>query len=296
MEKFGTANFLLATFWSGWRRWAAWAVSLIAILVPATLQIATDAEFAFASLELLPVLVIAWMGGKRNGLLLAFLAVAMWAVSDLVSDHQFSAPWVPWANALTRLMTYSVVALLAAQLRLQFEREHELATQDALTGLQNRRAFLEAGDAEVDRSKRYGRPLAVIFMDLDDFKQINDSKGHAAGDAALRATARALLGALRSSDQVARLGGDEFAILLPETGYDATVETGRKIHQAVNMALEDFPPLKASIGVAWFEQIDRLFPAMLKAADELMYEVKESGKNDMRMRRIAAPERLIAGQ
>ena len=296
MKKFGTADFLLPTFWSGWRRWAAWAVSLTAILVPATLQIATDAEFAFASLELLPVLVIAWMGGKRNGLLLAFLAVAMWAVSDFVSEHQFSAPWVPWANAVTRLMTYSVVALLAAQLRLQFEREHELATQDALTGLQNRRAFLEAGDAEVARSKRYGRPLAVIFLDLDDFKQINDSKGHAAGDAALRATARALLGALRSSDQVARLGGDEFAVLLPETGYDAAVETGRKIHLAVNLALEDFTPLKASIGVAWFEVVDRLFPAMLKAADELMYEVKQSGKNDMRLRRIAAPGRLNAGQ
>ena len=296
MEKFGTSDFLLASFWSGWRRWAIWSVCLTAILVPATLQIATDAEFTFAALELLPVLVIAWMGGKRNGLLLAFLAVAMWAVSDIVSERQFSAPWVPWANAATRLMTYSVVALLAAQLRLQFEREHELATQDALTGLQNRRAFLEAGDAEVERSKRYGRSLAVIFLDIDDFKQINDSKGHAAGDAALHATARALLAALRSSDQVARLGGDEFAVLLPETGYDAAVETGRKIHLAVNMALEGFPPLKASIGVAWFEEVDRLFPAMLKAADELMYKVKESGKNDMRLRRIAAPERLIAGQ
>jgi diguanylate cyclase (GGDEF)-like protein len=296
MEKFGTSDFLLGTFWSGWRRWATWTVCLTAILIPATLQIATDAEFAFASLELLPVLVIAWMGGKRNGLLLAFLAVAIWAVSDIVSEHQFSAPWVPWANAATRLMTFSVVALLAAQLRLQLEREHELATQDALTGLQNRRAFLEAGDAEVDRSKRYGRPLAVIFMDLDDFKQINDTRGHAAGDAALRATAKALLGALRSSDQVARLGGDEFAVLLPETGYDAAVETGRKIHLAVNMALEGFPPLKASIGVAWFEEVDRLFPAMLKAADELMYEAKQSDKNDMCFRRITAPERSIAEQ
>jgi diguanylate cyclase (GGDEF)-like protein len=295
MEKFGTSDFLLVTLWSGWRRWATWTVCLTAILIPASLQVATDAEFAFASLELLPVLVIAWMGGKRNGLLLAFLAVAIWAVSDLVSEHQFSAPWIPWANAVTRLMTYSIVALLAAQLRRQFEREHELATQDALTGLQNRRAFLETGDAEVARSKRYGRPLAVIFLDLDDFKQINDSRGHAAGDAALRATAMALLGALRSSDQVARLGGDEFAVLLPETGYEAAVETGRKIHQAVNMVLEDFPPLKASIGVAWFEQVDRLFPAMLKAADELMYEVKQSGKNDMRLRRIAAPERLTVG-
>ena len=92
------------------------------------------------------------------------------------------------------------------------------------------------------------------------------------------------------------MGGDEFAVLLPETGYDAAVETGRKIHLAVNMALEGFPPLKASIGVAWFEEVDRLFPAMLKAADELMYEAKQSDKNDMCFRRITAPERSIAEQ
>lgn len=185
-------------------------------------------------------------------------------------------------------MTYSLVALLAAQARLQFERERQNATQDALTGLQNRRAFLEIGASEVERSKRYAHPLAVVFLDLDDFKQLNDTKGHDAGDVALRATAGALLGALRSVDRVARLGGDEFAVLLPEIRYDAAVEAGRKISIAVNNALGDFPPVRASIGVAWFEEVDRAFPAMLKAADELMYEAKESGKHDTRLRRFAA--------
>lgn len=286
MNKGRITDFLLNTLWIGWRRWATWAVCLGAIFVPATLQVATDAEAAFTSLELLPVLVISWAGGKRSGLIVAFLAAAIWAVSDIVSERQFSAQWIPWANATTRLMTYGLVALLAAQVRMQFAREHELATRDSLTGLTNRRAFLEAGEAEVERSKRYGHPLAVIFLDLDNFKQINDSLGHAAGDAALQATARALTSVLRSSDQVARLGGDEFAVLLTETGYDATVEAGRKLSIAMNNALADFPAAKGSIGVAWFAQADRLFPAMLKAADELMYEVKKSGKNDICLRRI----------
>ncbi len=212
----------------------------------------------------------------------------MWAVSDMTPGRQFSAPWIPWANAVTRLMTYSLVALLVAQVRLQFEREHELATSDTLTRLLNRRAFLEAGAFEVNRSKRYGHPLAVVFLDLDDFKQLNDTKGHDAGDAALTATAGALLGALRSSDLVARLGGDEFAVLLPEIGYDAAIEAGRKIAIAVNNALRDFPPVRGSIGVAWFGDAQRTFPVMLRAADELMYEVKESGKGNMRSRRFAA--------
>ena len=215
---------------------------------------------------------------------MAVLAAAIWAVSDIASARQFSAEWIPWANAVTRLMTYSLVAFLAAQLRQQFEREHQHATRDALTGLSNRRAFFEAGNAEIERSKRYGHPLTVIFLDLDDFKQINDTRGHDAGDAALQATARALLGTMRSSDQVARLGGDEFAVLLPESGYDAAVEAGRKIFLSANAALADFPPVKGSVGIAWFEESNRLFPDMVKAADELMYEVKESGKNDVRSR------------
>ncbi|BCB27207.1 hypothetical protein SKTS_20930 [Sulfurimicrobium lacus] len=282
------SKFLLGTFWTGWRRWAAWSICIGAIFLLGALRSATDADFTFASLVILPVLAIAWIDGKRNGLLVAFLAAAMWTVADIAAERQFSTQWIPWSNALTRLMTYSLVALLAAQVRLQFEREHELATRDALTGLLNRRAFLEAGSAEVERAKRYARPLTVIFLDLDDFKQLNDAKGHDAGDAALQATAKALLSTLRSSDRVARMGGDEFAVLLPEIGYDAAVEAGRKISIAVSAALAAFPPVKASLGIAWFGEADRLFPEMLKAADGLMYEVKESGKGDMRPRRFSA--------
>jgi len=186
--------------------------------------------------------LISWVGGRRNGLIAASLAAVIWAVSDIALERQFSAQWIPWANGLTRMMTYSLVAILAAQVRLQFVKEHELAMLDSLTGLQNRRAFLEAGESEVERARRYVHPIAVMFLDLDDFKKINDPLGHDAGDLALQATAGALLRTLRSTDRVARLGGDEFAALLPETGYEATVETGRKICSAVNGALGNFPP------------------------------------------------------
>lgn len=286
MKKVRIPNFLLGTIWTGWRLWIVWSICVSVSLLIIAFRIATDAEFNFASLAVLPVLVIAWIGGKRNGLSMAFLASAIWLVGDIASERQYSAQWIPWVNALTHLMTYSLVALLTTQVRLQFEREHERATRDALTGLHNRRAFLEAGTSEVERTKRYAHPLAVIILDLDDFKQLNDTKGHDAGDMALRATAAALRGASRSSDRVARLGGDEFAVLLLEIGYEAAVEAGRKISIAVNAALQDFPPVRGSIGIAWFGEADRLFPAMLKAADELMYEVKKSGKDDVLSRRF----------
>lgn len=286
MKKVRIPNFLLGIIWTGWRLWVVWSICVSVFLLIFAFRVATNAEFDFASLAVLPVLVITWIGGKRNGLSMAFLASAIWLVGDIASERQYSAQWIPWVNALTHLMTYSLVALLATQVRLQFEREHERATRDALTGLHNRRAFLEAGTSEVERTKRYAHPLAVIILDLDDFKQLNDTKGHDAGDAALRATAGALRGASRSSDRVARLGGDEFAVLLLEIGYEAAVEAGRKISIAVNAALQDFPPVRGSIGIAWFGEADRSFPAMMKAADELMYEVKKSGKDDVRSRRF----------
>ncbi|MDP1637692.1 MAG: GGDEF domain-containing protein [Candidatus Nitrotoga sp.] len=285
MKKVRITDFFLG-IWTGWRLWVVWSICLGAFILIFTFRIATNAEFDFASLTVLPVLVIAWIGGKRDGLFVAILASILWLVGDIASERQYSAQWIPWINALTHLMGYSLIALLASQVRQQFEREHERATRDALTGLHNRRAFLEAGTFEVERTKRYAHPLAVIILDLDNFKQLNDTKGHDAGDMALRATAGALRGASRSIDRSARLGGDEFAVLLLEIGYEASIEVGRKISIAVNAALLDFPPVKGSIGVAWFGEADRSFPAMLKAADELMYEVKKNGKNNVCSRRF----------
>lgn len=271
-----------------WRRTVAWVFCAGVIFMLGTLRTATDAEFAFASLALLPVLAIAWFGGRADGLAMAFLAAAMWASSDIAAERQFSADWVPWVNAFVRFFIYGLVAVLAAQLRLQLAKESERATRDPLTGLSNRRAFLETGAVEIKRSKRYAHPLAVVFLDLDDFKQLNDRRGHDVGDEALRATAGALDGVTRSTDCVARLGGDEFAILLPETNYDAAVETGRKIISAAKRVLVPFPPVAASVGVAWFEAADRPFADMLKSADELMYAAKQKGRGAMEAQRFAA--------
>jgi diguanylate cyclase (GGDEF)-like protein len=284
MEESKASVFLHEDHWTGWRHWAAWLICISSIIFLGALRTETDAELAFATLALFPVLVIAWIGGKWNGLIMAFLGAAMWAVADIASKRQFSTSWIPWANALTRWGTYSLVSFLASTVRQQFDNEREHATCDGLTGLKNRRAFLSAGASEVERSKRYKHPLAVLFLDLDNFKQLNDTKGHDAGDVALQVSAKAMLGVLRSSDRVARLGGDEFAILLPEVGYEEAVEAGHKISVSVNSSLVDFPPVTASLGIAWFGEADRDFLLMLKAADELMYEVKASGKGNLRSR------------
>ena len=263
-------------------RLAAWLVGVAAITALGLLRTTTDAEFAFASAVIIPVMLLSWIGGRRDGLILSLLAAAMWVCADLLAGRQFSADWIPVVNGLTRLATYCLVAHLMAQVRTLLTLEQKMARHDVLTDLLNRRAFFELGNAEISRSRRYGHGLAVAFLDLDNFKTLNDEQGHEAGDCALKAVATALRGILRTTDQVARMGGDEFAVLLPEIGYNAAAETGGKIAAAVDVAMKPFPPVSASVGVAWFENAENDFPTMVRAADELMYEIKLNGKHGVR--------------
>ncbi|MDH5264171.1 MAG: GGDEF domain-containing protein [Betaproteobacteria bacterium] len=281
-----TLDLFFVDFRSGWRKAALWSASLGAIILLGAIRSATDAEYAFASLALLPILALAWFLGLVPGLAAAILAATTWIVADFASDRQFSSTWVPWANGATRLLTYGLVGVLAAQMRSHLDREHENANHDPLTGLRNRRGFLEKGQDEVERSKRYSRPMAVIFVDLDNFKKLNDTRGHGTGDRALRATAQALRAGVRSTDHLARLGGDEFAILLAEIDHGEAMGVARMISTALDERLAGFAPVTASLGVAWFATADRPFPEMLKAADELMYEAKGAGDGALRSRRF----------
>jgi diguanylate cyclase (GGDEF)-like protein len=270
----------------GWQRWIARAVCASWILILGSVRIATDAEYAFATLSLIPVIVLAWADSARAGLAAAVAASVVWAYPEIGAGRHFSAAWVPWLNAVTRLATYTLVAFLVAKVRGQLDHVDRLSRADALTGLQNRRAFFETGTGEADRARRYSRPVAIGFLDLDNFKNLNDERGHHVGDRALRATARALLDSLRSTDIVARLGGDEFAFLLPETDYEAASHVAGKVLVAVNAALEPFSPVSASIGVACFATADRSFEAMLRSADALMYETKTGGKGKVLVQRL----------
>jgi diguanylate cyclase (GGDEF)-like protein len=295
MTRLPTSDFLMRDFWAGWRRWAAWTAYAASVLLLGKLRSSSHAEFSTESLALLPVIAIAWLGGQGNGLIAACIAALTWLMEDIFGGYRFSSSWIQAANAATHLTTYSLVAFLVSKVRLQIQREHEQATRDVLTGLLNRRAFFSAGAIEVERSRRYEHPLAVFFLDLDHFKLLNDTRGHEAGDLALRKTADSLLASLRSTDQVCRLGGDEFAALLPEIGYDEAIEAGKKIAAAVNKALADFPPVTASIGLAWFGADDRNFPEMVKVADKLMYEAKTAGKSALRSQRFPAGDGATRG-
>jgi diguanylate cyclase (GGDEF)-like protein len=159
-----------------------------------------------------------------------------------------------------------------------FDRVHHLASTDPLTGLGNYRRLLDVLETEVQRSGRTGRPFAVVLLDLDGLKHINDVHGHLVGSQALCRLAHVLRGNCRSIDTAARYGGDEFALVLPETDERAAQEVAVRICERL-AADAHGPHLSVSLGVAIYPQGGAKIDQLLASADESLYAMKSERKN-----------------
>jgi diguanylate cyclase (GGDEF)-like protein len=161
----------------------------------------------------------------------------------------------------------------------------EQARTDSLTGALNRRAMEEIALRETARSVRHGYPLCMIVLDVDHFKLLNDTRGHAAGDCALRALVQQVKSMLRKNDYVARTGGEEFTILLPDTSAPAGILAAERLRQAIaalDMIYEDAPlRVTVSAGVAQFDARQGTWEGMMRRADSALYEAKEHGRNSV---------------
>jgi diguanylate cyclase (GGDEF)-like protein len=166
-----------------------------------------------------------------------------------------------------------VLAAVVSQRKEAEERLRRLAVSDPLTGLANYRQLVQALDTEIKRSSRTERPFAVVLIDLDGLKKINDRHGHLVGSLALRRVAETLLGSCRGIDTAARFGGDEFALVLPETGDAAAWHVARRVAERVARDGER-PVLSVSVGVAVHPRDGAALEALLNAADRSLYDAK----------------------
>lgn len=180
------------------------------------------------------------------------------------------------------LMVFVVVPMIG-RMGQQTEDLIELARTDPLTGCHNRRSFLREADAEFARFKRYRNPFAVIMIDLDHFKKVNDTFGHAAGDEVIRTLARVCLEQTRLSDVLGRVGGEEFAILVPEINIDSVMLVAEKLRSALEQASVEYNgqqiDFTASLGVTVANEDDEDFLTVLTRADEALYAAKDHGRN-----------------
>jgi diguanylate cyclase (GGDEF)-like protein len=181
-------------------------------------------------------------------------------------------------------------AALDSALRLQ--KAEALSVTDDLTGLANSRYLNQVLRRETKRASRNGRPLSVLFLDLDGFKAINDSHGHLCGGRALVEAGAVIRGSARETDVVARFGGDEFAVVLPDTGSEGAVSVAKRVRERIAahafLAAEGLNiHLTVSVGVATLPDAAESADELLRAADRAMYGVKDAGKNAVRLARSA---------
>lgn len=257
-------------------------VSIILVLVLGVTDLRTGFELSFALFYLAPIALAAWYAGRTAGLAVSLASAFVWFVADIASGHIYSAPWFYLWNTSVRFGIFVIVAILLARLKDALVVEQTLARTDFLTQAINSRYFYELAGQEIARSRRYSHPLTLAYIDLDNFKQVNDRFGHLAGDRLLQQVVQVCKKNLRTTDCVARLGGDEFVILLPETNASAArIILPRMVTHLRDEIHRDNPFVSCSIGVVSCtgEIPDRA--ELVRMADIAMYRAKSAGKDQI---------------
>ncbi len=230
-------------------------------------------------LYIIPVLLITWTEGLVWGIV--FVA-ATTGFREATAWVQMPADTPMVWRVVTGLAYLAVLGVAMAGLQTLRRREAQLARlviQDQLTNVLNGRAFADRLGQELDRNRRYPRPLALMYMDLDNFKVINDTHGHQTGDAVLRLVADAMRSSVRQADVVGRLGGDEFAVIMPETDAQLADAAAKRLIAGLRTVFKGTPNVTASIGVVACTSTDASTDDLLRRADQAMYDAKKSGKD-----------------
>jgi diguanylate cyclase (GGDEF)-like protein len=258
-------------------------LGLLVLSAVAFLDYLTGVEFSFSLFYLLPITLISWAISERFGLAFAILSSCVWIAVDILSgnSNRTSNLLAYMWNATTRL-GFFLLPVFMIRLHRAMQHEQELARTDFLTGVLNARFFHELAQMEINRSFRYERPFTIAFIDVDNFKTINDTFGHTTGDVVLRTIAMNMKAHLRKTDIVSRVGGDEFVVLLPETNAQtAPVVISNMQHALLKELKENGWPVTFSMGVLTLSAQQLSVDEMLGRADQLMYMVKNNGKNNI---------------
>lgn len=228
----------------------------------------------------LPVWLAAWFFNRRAMRAMAYLVTARIALEPLFHPTTFDAMFV--LSVLAHSFMYFFSGSLIAALRDVYDREHEQARIDALTSIRNTHGFYEAAGEHLDQVREDFKSFAYVYIDLDQFKQLNDTRGHLEADRALRAVGQVLRQATRSTDIVGRLGGDEFVAVLPNTGPDMAFAVAERLRKRIDGELKRRGwAVTASVGCVAFTETPDSVRDALTAADELMYQAKGQGKSQL---------------
>lgn len=257
-------------------------LSFFLIVVLGVVQFMVGETVNIAPLYIFPPLFSSWYGSRTSGVLSAFLSTLVF----VVIEASFARVPPAFDGLLLFGAPYLVAYVLLAMLVINFREVHRIevhaADTDTLTGVHSARSFYAELANELLRSKRYDHVFSLAYIDIDNFKNINDSLGHTAGDRLLKEVADCLVSSLRATDVIARLGGDEYACLLPETAQEEAKSAFLKAAGLLKKRMKKHKwDVSFSIGVVTFENLPEDIKEAIEIADKLMYSVKNVAKDNI---------------
>jgi len=256
--------------------------SVALILAIGALDFVTGYDLSFGLFYTAPIILLSWYVSRPAAILGALLSAITWYFANSFEAPDLIRQSVLLWNTGIRFGFFVAIAYPLNALHEAYIRERRSARTDPLTGVANSRAFHESAKSELMRARRIGYPLTLLYLDLDNFKTINDTRGHGAGDELLMKIGHALKGALRATDLVGRLGGDEFAILLPDTTEDQAPLVIRKIEEAVS---RENHSTESTVGVSIGAVTPSMLPAgideMIAMAEARIYQAKNSKRGNV---------------
>lgn len=269
-------------------------ISLMAVFLIATADIAVGYEIAIAIFLILPIAITTWYISHRDGLIFSIFCAIIWFLIDTIfSGHVYINPAAPYWNTAARLGFFLIIEGLLNQLKIHLAIEKEMARTDIMTGLLNVRGFTLQAENLFGLAARHNRSVVLAYMDLDNFKKVNDEFGHSEGDRVLQVVGEKILSSLRVTDVAARLGGDEFAIILPETDEMGAKAVFDKLRGDLLHEMQKYNwPIGFSIGVVSFDAPVNNLDEAIRIADSLMYQVKKGGKNSVIFEHYPARETI----
>lgn len=239
-------------------------------------------DIDFVLFYIVPIFLTTWFVGKNAGRAASVLScITSFGVNMDTALAKSTVKHLAWDFTLDMLF-FIFLGFMFRMLREKYDEVNNLALRDPLTQALNRRSLTELAEYELLASRRHRRPFSIAFIDLDNFKTVNDQLGHNVGDRLLLRIVDVMRSTVRSTDLVARMGGDEFVVALPETGTEQARKVFDKLRAALleSMAAEDWP-VTFSIGAVTCEWPACSLDAILNRADTLMYQVKSMGKNSI---------------
>lgn len=244
----------------------------------------TSSEISFSIFYLIPITAAVILSGRQLGLIFSVICALVWITADIASGLDYHVWHIPVWNTLVRFGYFTFHTVLLNQLLTTISMIQAASLQDPLTKAANWRYFEQYSSQLLQQAGRDNIKMTIAYIDVDNFKKINDSFGHGVGDEVLIQIAQTIRSQIRSQDMIARLGGDEFAVVLNNTDLATSQEILDRIRRATlqEMQAKNWD-VTLSIGAMVFSVLPMTITPMLKMVDSLMYDVKKNGKDNIKI-------------